>query len=161
MKTLAQYEKIAIKIINNAKQRYPKITLSDELLGRVIRYIAVADWKYNKKKAGKLTPYQFRQMRGIYAVREYLRELKEQYHHNYNDWSVVLDKRRITDNDTATRRADFLINNSQLTDVEKEVLMHRMSDHSFDQIAESLGMNPGQCREIYKRSIDKIRRLRC
>lgn len=155
MLSLAEYEKIANKLIYSWFKRNGHFKRTDELIGRVVRFMAVADWKYDEKKS-KLSREKFRRMRGLYAIREYLKPSKRKFiplHDNmYNQ----------SDEDTqskSSRKVDFLIKNSLLSSRELSVVYSMLSASDLKTTSEGLGITYDQCCQLYKSAINKMKRI--
>jgi hypothetical protein len=157
MLTLKEYELAALKIISKWRQIHGKLLVTDDLLGRMIRFMGIADWKYEEGKS-KLSRHNYRQMRAIYAIREYLEEKKCRRKYEdlfiYNLWDDTPEY-----NEKAGRRINFLIKNANLNQQERLVIDDTLRGLNVVQIAENMGINYDKCRNLYESSVDKMRRL--
>lgn len=155
--TLKEYEDAALKIISNWRKRNGKLTVSDELIGRMIRFMAFADVKYVEGKS-QLSRYAYRQMRGIYAIREYVKEKKYRRRFANLDSHALWDDHPEYD-DEVSRKLRFLIKNSGLNKQEKDVIQNTLEGLDKSQVADRLGINYEKCRNLYDSSIKKMKRL--
>lgn len=157
MLTLKEYDAAALKVISNWRKKCGYVYASDELIGRVVRYMALADWKFNPAKG--LSRYQFRQMKAIYAIREYIKEKKITRNmvslDEYYNWYTELGDY----NEKAAQRVKFVMYNSGLSARENEIISIFLGGKTISQTADSLGISYEQCRRLYGAAIKKMKRL--
>lgn len=154
MLTLSQYEKIAYKLIHSWHKKKGRLAITDELVGRVIRFMAVADWKYDPAKS-RLTRKKYRSMKGIYAIREYVKPAKAVFLPLDDNISNSSYK----ENEVAARKVDFLINNAGLSRLEHSVIDGVLQEQSIGMIAESLGITDYKCYRVKDSAFSKIKRI--
>lgn len=154
MLSLAEYDKIAIKLIFSWCKNGGNIKYSSELHGRVVRFLCMADWKYDPKKS-KRTQEEYRRMWGIYAIREYLKPSK----HEFFPLNDNMYYKNVSDNDKISRKINFLINNSGLTSREFSLIDKILSCGDISISCESLGITYDQGRKLYKSALYKMKRV--
>lgn len=155
MLTLAEYDKIALKLIRSYGRINGGLKITDELIGRVVRFMAKADHKWEKGKS-KLNEEEYRRMYAICAIREYLKPAKRSFlpiHSNICNPDIA----QTSDKNIA--KVKFLVNNSNLTNKEQSVIDLFLADRDFGLIAQSLGITYNQCRKLYESAINKMKRI--
>lgn len=159
MMTLQEYDEAALKILSNWRCKVGPIRYSDELIGRMVRFMATADWKYDPKKCNGMTMYDYRQMRAIYAIREYIKEKKITRNRisleDYYDWYTD----PLEYNEKAAKKIKFIMHNCGLNTQENEMLSYFISGLTVSQAADKMGINYNKGRNLYKSAMNKMKKL--
>lgn len=155
MLTLGEYEKIAMKLIMSYGRRNGHIRVTDELIGRIIRFMAIADWKWRDGKS-RLNRMKYRRMHGLYAIREYLKPQKINFsllHSNIQAKDVAEENKK------SSNKLYFLIKNSSLSKLEKLIIDQYLVTENISLIAENLGISYDKARRSYYSALSKMKRV--
>ncbi len=163
--SLSEYELIAYKLIGKWRQKRGKLIASDELVGEIIHAMATADTRYNPDNPKKKTLEKYRAIYGVYAIRNYVAKQNKLYK-KFNK-SKIKNKHyypnRIEENPEEKIVANqkilnFLINNSGLTPVEKNMIGASINDMNGPAIADTFSCSTANVYQRLETAIAKMKR---
>lgn len=164
MLSLSEYEDIAVKIISKYKSKVGFIPLSDELIGYVIRYMAMADWKYEQSKLSHRDMdddkkrAKWRQIRGVYGIKDYLKlEIRRRKTDCVDNYIIIDKDQEIIP--VKNKKLKFLIKNAKLSPKEHVIIQELLSGNEIIQLVDYLGIKESGCKKLYESAIAKIRKI--
>lgn len=173
--TLDEYDKLANKLTSIYKRKYKLRNISEEMLGTMVRYMAMADWTYDSSKSD-LTQYQFRRQAGIYAIRYCLKGRKtkcftdcsdDRYDDPNKAYNVITNRIAQEEDyfseynikESPMAQVKFLIDNAGLSDNQKLFIRLRLEGNKSTKVAELSGFTLDEVYRDTHTAIELMQRI--
>lgn len=171
--SVQEYKKIAQKLVlwHLRDTRFTMgILKSEDALAQIVHCLAMADWRFDESKG--LTRYQYRNYCGYLSIKSIIQKSSKKnklpkllLHFDIDDEGTQLysilpskDKEpieiliRIEEDENAI----YLVENSKLTDKQKECVKLRMTNLSFEKIGQEMGTSKEAASTKYKTAVRKM-----
>ena len=171
--SLQEYQKIAEKLVlwHLRDTRFTVgILKNEDTLAQIVHCLAMADWRYDASKG--LTRYQYRNYCGYLSIKSIIVKSSKKnklpkllLHFDIDDdgtqlYSILPSKDKepieILIKIEEDENAIYLVENSKLTDKQRECIRLRMNNLSFEKIGREMGTSKEAASTKYRTAVRKM-----